>query len=580
MLFGRYVNRFYLRYIHLFILGIIALLFVDYYQLEIPEVVRDITNGLKDGTLTISTLNDLVKILLIVLVVMFVGRFLWRVTLFGVGVKIENNLRASMFDHQLKLSEQYYQDHKTGALMALYTNDLMTIRQAFGVGTVMLVDVLFLGTLALYKMFNINVLLTIFSTIPMLCLALCGGIIGKYMKMKFEARQKSYEDLSDFVQENFSGISVIKAFVKETIELREFKKKSQNYMDKNIAFVKFATLLEVLISLFISSIMLVIIGYGSYLVYHSKMDIGTLTEFFSYFMSLVWPMMAIGQLINMRSQANASLKRINELLDEKIDITDKNVITKELDGSIRFNNFSFKYPDSNRYVLKDINLEIKPGMMVGIIGRTGSGKTTLVKSLLRYYNYEDNQLLIDDTDIMKLPFKDVRNLIGYVPQNNFLFSDTIKNNIGFAFNEVSIDDVKNAAIFADVDNNIMDFTDQYETILGEKGVSISGGQKQRLSIARAYLKDPKILIMDDSVSAVDTITEERIIKNLREYRKNKTTIIVAHRISTIKDLDLIVLIDDGKIVKSGTHEQMLENDLYNEMVMLQKLEEEVTSNEG
>ncbi|MDD4211879.1 MAG: ABC transporter ATP-binding protein [Bacilli bacterium] len=580
MIFGKNVNRYYFKYAHFFILGIIALIFVDIYQLDIPEIIGQLIDGIKEKTITEGLLMQYMKQLLVIVGIMFVGRFLWRVCIFGNGIRIEADLREKMFAHSEKLSQSYYQENKTGALMALYTNDLQTIRQSIASGTIMFIDAALLGFLSFYKMWSIDKWLSIFASIPLLILALCGGIIGKFMRKKFEDRQKSYADLSDFTQENFSGMSVIKAFVKEGKELIAFSKINRDYLDKNISFVKAAILLEVLIGGLISLVIIVIIGYGGYLVFDGTLSIGKLTEYIAYFGTLTWPMMAIAQLINMQSQAKASLKRIDAHLNHPIEIQDGKDILSHHDfrGQIQFNNLTFSYPKSEKPVLENISFTLKAGESLGIIGRTGSGKTTLVDLLLRIYNVPENTILIDDIDIMRLPLRLVRDQIAYVPQDNFLYSDSIRNNIDFAANTQDLSKITEAAVLADVDKNIQEFSQGYDTILGERGVTISGGQKQRVSIARALLKDAKILIMDDSVSAVDTKTEEQILLNLRKVRKNKTTILIAHRITTVQSMDKILVLDEGRVEAFGTHQELLKSSpLYANMVRLQTLEDEVTA---
>lgn len=583
MLFGRHVNRYYIKYGLYFLLGIVALIAVDVFQLETPRIIKDIINGLQFKTLTADQLWGYMKEIAVVAVVIFVGRFLWRICIFGNGVRIESDLREVMFKHSETLSQEYYQVNKTGALMSLYITDLQALRASFGQGIVMFIDVLFLGVLAFYKMIKIDVLLTLFACIPLILMAICAGVIGRRIRKKFEARQKAYADLSDFSQESFSGIAVIKAFVKEAKELLAFSKINKNAMDKNIEFVKTSTLLRILIGLLISSVVIVIIGYGGYLVYSKQVlggevfTIGRLTEYLSYFSSLTWPMMAISQLINMNSQARASLKRINALLDTKPGIIDENVDEDAvIEGAIEFRNLNFAYPGTDRLVLEDISFKINKGESLGIIGRTGSGKTTLVDLLLRIYNLEDEQLFLDGVDIMRLPFKKVRSAIAYVPQDNFLFSETIRHNINFDDKHADIKKTIEAALLADVDGNIREFKEGYETILGERGVTVSGGQKQRISIARALIKDAPILIMDDSVSAVDTKTEETILNNLKKHRQGKTTILIAHRFTTVKDMDKILILDEGRVAGFGTHDELLEgNHLYQTMVHLQTLEDEI-----
>lgn len=585
MLFGKYVNKFYTKYFWFFFFGVIALIVVDYFQLLIPEIFGNIIDSVDNGSIfnDKSILNTAITWIGAIAIIMFTGRFTWRYCIFGVGVRIEADMRDMMFSHSEKLSYSYYKKHKTGALMALYTNDLQTIRAFFGQGTIMLIDFIFLGAIALVKMFILNWALTLITLIPAVGIGVASLFLGQKMENKFAIRQKAYEDLSDFTQENFTGISVIKAFVKEEEEKNAFTQINKDNYNKNMAFLRYYMILNVAITLILNLIISFLFAGGVYLIKGTTLDfsIGDLTAFVSYFNSLTWPMMAIGQLINLRSQAKASLIRVSELLDEAPEIVDNEIVDSQIEGKIEFNHLSFKYNDADEDILKDITFTINKGQMVGILGKTGSGKSTLVDLLLRLYNVPNNSILLDDKDIMKLPYKKVRESIGYVPQDNFLFSDTVRNNIAFAFDgDVDDKEIIKSATLSDVHDNIVEFQHGYQTILGERGVTLSGGQKQRVSIARALLKNPPIMIFDDSVSAVDTKTEEKILSNLKSLRKGKTTIMVSHRISTVKDLDLIILLDEGKIVGIGNNESLLkDNKLYQEMVRLQTLEAEVNSND-
>ena len=582
MLFGKNINKYYLKYLAYIIIGIIALIFVDVYQLKMPEIIGGLVSNIKDKTLTLDLINSYIKEMIIIVIIMFLGRFTWRICIFGNGVRVQTDLRSELFKKAELLSQVYYQENKVGSIMALYTNDLFTIRQVFGSGMIMLIDALFLGVIALYKMFVRNLTLTIIAIIPLACLAVASVFVGRFMKKKFEKRQEAFANLSDFAQESFSGLSVIKAFLKETQELKRFAKINKDNMDKNIDFIRTQMLLErLLFGFLIGSVFVILYGVGGYIIYQGKdlgFDIGTLTEFISYFDTLIWPMIAIASLINLSSQARASMDRIDKVLNHEVEIKDGKDIIKdhEITGEITFNNLSFTYPNTEREVLSNISLTIPKGTSIGLIGKTGCGKSTLVNLLLRIYNIEENSLLLDGKDIMKLPIKQVREAISYVPQDNFLFSDTIANNIGFSKAEIDINDVRRASIASDVDENILEFTEQYETVLGERGVTVSGGQKQRISIARALMKNSQVLILDDSVSAVDTKTEETIIANLKRLREGKTTILIAHRITTVKKLDRIIVMDDGKIVGYGTHEELEQTcPLYKNMVFLQRLEDDM-----
>ena len=412
-------------------------------------------------------------------------------------------------------------------------------------------------------------------------------LLSKLLEVRFKEKQEAYDSLSDFTEENFTGIHVIKAFVKEVVQVNEFKKINDNNYTKEIRHVKYSTMLNLLLNGFIMLVLAIMLGMGSYFVvsgvefFGTTFTVGKMFEFIGYFDTLIWPFFALAMLLRMRAQGRASYKRIEEFLDSKIDIVDSDTTDiEELKGKIEFRNLSFKYPDASDDILSNISFTINPGESVGIIGKTGSGKTTLVDLLLRIYNVEENTLLIDDIDIMHIPFKRIRDNIGYVVQDNFIFSDTIENNIAFAYDSVDEGRVVNAAKVADLDTNVNDFSGKYKTILGERGVTLSGGQKQRLSIARAIIKDPAILILDDSMSAVDTKTEDDILTNLRLSREGKTTIMIAHRISTVASLDKIIVMDEGKISGIGSHDELLKsNQIYKELVHLQELEAEINGGE-
>ena len=512
-----------------------------------------------------------------IVVLMVIGRFLWRICFFGSAVRVAANLRERMFDHSRQLSQQYYQVNKVGNLMSLYTNDIDTIQECFGDGILMFFDALVLGLMALYKMWRMDYKLTLLALIPALIMFGIVTFIGTAMTKRWEERQQAFSDLSDFAQENFSGIAVIKAFVKELKELMAFRKLNKQNEEINVIYTKIATLLEVLVTLFVESVICVILGYGGYLVYQGRFNAGQLVEYIGYFEAIVWPIMAISMLIEKTSRGKASLNRITELLDAPIDVADRPGV-QELQnpqGSVEFRHLTFRYPDGEYDVLQDISFTIHPGESVGIVGKTGAGKTALVDLLLRTYNVPDGTLFVDGKDVNTLSIHSVRAACAYVPQDNFLFSDTIAHNIGFGVDDASPEMIDHAASLADVRDNIVDFKDGYETVLGERGVTVSGGQKQRISIARALLKNAPILILDDSVSAVDTRTEKIILDNLKSSRANKTTLLIAHRISTVERLDKIIFLDDGKIEAVGPHDELYTScPKYRRMVDLQRLEDE------
>ncbi len=598
MLFGKHINRYYLKYSLVLLLGIAALVVVDYFQLVIPELYSMVINGVNDGVVEIDNviyqfdmnflLDRICLPLIFIILSLVVGRFLWRICFFGSAIKVETDLRGRMFDRCKDLSQQYYQVNKVGNLMSLFTNDLETVQDCFGSGVLMFCDALFLGVLALYKMFSMSPALAALSMIPMVLLLVGGLTVGKYMTKKWEERQAAFSSLSDFSQESYSGIAVVKAFVKETKELLAFSKLNKKNEKANVEYTRLSVTLHITITLLIESVICVILGFGGYLVYNKTFNAGQLVEFIGYFNSIIWPVMAISELIEMRSRGKASLKRISELLDATPDVVDKEGVSEidSLKGDIEFKNLTFKYPDGDFDVLKDVSFKIAAGESVGIIGKTGSGKTTIVDLLLRTYNVPDGTVFLDGHDINSIPIKTVRRFAAYVPQDNFLFSDTIENNISFASDTNEIELIEHAAKMADVHDNIVDFGDKYKTMLGERGVTVSGGQKQRISIARALMKNAAILILDDSVSAVDTKTERAILENLAKERVGKTTILIAHRISTVENMDKIIFVDDAKISAVGTHSELCESCAeYRRLVELQKLDdaegsEEVNKFEG
>ena len=588
MIFGKYINRYYLKNAPVLLLGLAALLTVDYIQLLIPRLYRLVINGVNLGQVVVDgqtvafgkevLFQHICLPMIYIIILMVLGRFLWRVCFFGSAVRVTADLRERMFDHSRQLSQQYYQVNKVGNLMSLYTNDLDTIQECFGDGVLMFFDALTLGLLALYKMWNMDHQLTLLALIPALLMLAIGTVMGKTMTKTWEKRQQAFSDLSDFAQENFSGIAVIKAFVKELKELIAFRKLNKENEKINVEYTRISVLLEIMVTLFVESVICVILGFGGYLVYVGQFNAGQLVEYIGYFEAVVWPIMAVAMLIEKSSRGKASLNRITELLDAPIDVADRPGVPDlaNVQGGVEFRDLTFRYPDGEFDVLKNISFTIQPGERVGIVGKTGAGKTALVDLLLRTYNVPDGTLFVDGKDVNTVSIHSVRNACAYVPQDNFLFSDTIAHNIGFGVDDATREDIDRAAALADVRDNIVDFKDGYETVLGERGVTVSGGQKQRISIARALLKNAPILILDDSVSAVDTRTEKIILDNLKASRAGKTTLLIAHRISTVEGLDKIIFLEDGRVEAVGPHDSLYAScPEYRRMVDLQRLEDEV-----
>ena len=593
MIFGKHINRYYLKYAGWLILGLLSLIMVDSLQLIIPKLYGMVINGMNDGFVMVDgvetafdldfLLDTICMPMVMVILAMICGRFLWRICFFGSAVKLEEDLRNRMFSHAKDLSREYYQVNKVGDLMSLFTNDLDTVQECFGWGVMMFFDALLLGLLAIWEMFQMDPMLTLLSMIPMAFLLASATIVGKQLTKKWDLRQEAYSRLSDFSQESFSGIAVIKAFVKEGKELWAFKKLNQENEEANMDHTKASVLFRVLVTMFVESVICVILGYGGYLVYKGDFNAGQLLEFIGYFNAVIWPIMAVSELIDMASRGKASLARLGDLLDAPITVKDRDGV-EDLDavrGDIEFRNLTFRYPDGEFDALENISFTIQSGENVGLVGKTGSGKTTLVDLILRTYNVPDGTLFVDGKDVNTVSIRSIRDNCAYVPQDNFLFSDTIENNIAFGVTNHNIQSVTQAARMADIHSNISEFSKGYGTILGERGVNVSGGQKQRISIARALMKDAPILILDDSVSAVDTKTERTILENLRSTRAGKTTILIAHRISTIEKMDKIIFIEDGKLAAVGKHEELYQaSPAYRKMVDLQKLEEEGGEHNG
>ena len=590
MLFGRYINRYYLKYGWLFLIGILALIAVDYIQLKIPEYLGEVVYILEHNgdTNRIFTLGIYV---LIVAAGMFVGRFIWRIALFNASFRIEADLRHKMFLKAEALPRQFYHDTKVGSVMSWFTNDLETISDHLGWGTVMIVDSLFLSVLTIVKMIMLDGIMSFICFIPIVLIIIWGVINEKFMAMKWDERQKAYDELYDFSQENFTGIRVIKAFVKETKEIHAFAKVARKNANVNISFARLSVIFDVIIEIIIALMMAIALIFGGWFVYafnhESAITLFGVTEeitpdklivFIGYMDILIWPMIALGQVVPMYSRSRASLKRVSAFLSSEINVKspENAVKLEQVEGNITYRNFSFSYPTYDYANLKNINLEIKAGESIGIVGKIGSGKTTLVNVLLMMYNVEPGTLFIDGQDIMTLDIDSLRDHIAYVPQDNFLFSDSIEHNINFGLESGTEETARMGAIFAGVDDDVRGFNKGYQTVSGERGVTLSGGQKQRISIARAYVKNAPILILDDSVSAVDTKTEETILHNITNERKGKTTLVVASRISTVSHLDKIIVLNDGEVEAFDTPHNLLKiSPTYQKMVKLQELESEV-----
>lgn len=564
-----------------YIIGIVVLLIVDGLQLIAPRILGIVTDGLTNKTINMSHIYLYAGAIILVACIVAILRYIWRMLVMGAARDLEFWLRNKFFAHLETLSPSFYNNYKTGDLMAHATNDINALRMAFGPGVVMITDAFFIPVTTITSMiFTVDIRLTLLAIMPLPLIALLMGVFGRIIQKRHKDVQAAFSELTDKVQENMAGIRVVKSFVQEEYEIDEFLKSNNNYIEKNMNLVKVYGFMFPLVMFIASLSFIVALGYGGYLVVIDSISLGQFTAFIAYLGLLTWPMMAIGQVVNVLQRGIASMKRLNVIFDIEPEIVDgedvKPITQEELEPSIEFKNLSFTYPGSLQPTLSNISLRIEEGKTLAILGRTGSGKTTLVNLILRMYNLEKGQLIIGGNDINTIPLKTLRESIGYVPQDNFLFSTTIRDNIAFSNIDMNMEKVEQATKFAYVYDNIMEFPLKFDTILGERGVTLSGGQKQRVSISRAIAKDPKILILDDSLSAVDTKTEEKILEGLSHVMKNRTSIIIAHRISTIKNADEIIVLDEGKIVEKGSHEELIAlNGLYNSTYQKQLLEEKL-----
>lgn len=568
----QYVKKFRVQYI----IGIITLFVVDFANLFIPKMTGTITDGLTARTMGWDGVKSCLLILFLLGLTLAVGRFLWRYFLFGSARAIEREVRNEMFRHLEEMSVEYYNEHKTGDLMTRFTSDLNAVRMSIGPAIICVFDAVVMTIMVICQMMiYVDVKLTLVAIIPMFFICVGEIYYGKVMHRRFRKRQEAVSDLTDFVQESFSGVRVIKAFVQEKAQRYAFAKENKNTMERNLDVVRLQSVIMPLLDVIIGLSTLAALLYGGYLALAGDITLGRFVAFNQYINMLVWPMLACGDAINMFSQGAASIKRIQEVLEEKPEIFDREDAEdiEKMKGDIRFCDLTFIHRGHSEPTLKHISLDVPAGTTLAVIGRTGNGKSTLVNLLLHLYNTKPGMILIDGKDINSISLKTLRENIAYVPQDNFLFSDTLKSNIAFGAEEEDMDAIIRATESACIHENIVAFPDGYETIVGERGVTLSGGQKQRSSIARALMKDAPILILDDALSAVDTNTEEHILTNLKKNRAGKTTILIAHRISTIQNADIIMVLEDGEAKEIGNHEELMaKHGIYCDMFEKQQLE--------
>ncbi|SEM50078.1 ATP-binding cassette, subfamily B [Mesobacillus persicus] len=559
-----------------YLIGISMLLFVAFLQLVPPRVIGMVVDEIETGTLTREGLIQWVLILVAAGVGMYVLRYFWRIMIFGSSVKLARLLRNRLYEHFTKMSPNFYQKRRTGDLMAHATNDLQAIQQTAGVGVLTLVDSLATGGFVIIAMATtISWKLTLICLLPMPLMAILTGWYGKMLHARFHKAQEAFSTLNDKSQESITGIKVIKTFGQEKEDIEDFRKQSQDVVKKNISVAKIDSLFDPTISLIVGISFFLSIVFGSRFVINGEMTIGSLVSFTTYLGLLIWPMLAFGHLFNVVERGRASLDRVNALLAEKVEIKDEEGAVRIVpQGDIVYNLKNYAFPGEQEPQLKNIHFTLPKGSTLGIVGKTGAGKTSLLKLLIREFEGYEGTVSIGGRLLKDYQLDKLREAVGYVPQDHFLFSATVAENIAFANPEASREQVYEAARIARIHEDILDFTDGYETVVGERGVSLSGGQKQRISIARAILLNPEILILDDSLSAVDAKTEEEILEALKGNREGKTTLITAHRLSAIEHADLILVLEDGEIVERGTHEQLMEHEgWYKDMYLRQQLEE-------
>lgn len=577
----RYIKDVILKNRYRYAAGILCLVIVDIMQLALPKILGTVTDLLKNHALTRELLSKYCIMLASIALGIGVFRFLWRYLVLGVSRKIEETLRNRFYQHLQKLSANYYNNHKTGDLMAHATNDINNITMTVGHGVAVAIDSALIPLVAVTMMFRTaGFKLTLAAFSPLFILVLLIISFLRQMNQRAQKMQEAFSNLTEMARENFSGVRVIKSFVQETKEIEKFKNANIKNKKANLKFIRLTSLLYPVIYSVAALSFVITLWYGGLQVINGHITLGDFISFNSYLIMLIWPMAALGWLTNIFQRGSVSFDRVNTILDEVPEIKDAPdaAAIKELEGKIEFRSLSFSYPGSSIPALKNINIQLDKGKTLAIVGRTGSGKSTLANLILRLYSVPDGSMFIDDTDICKIPLSVLRNGIGYVPQEPFMFSSTLAENIDF-YNSSSMDSIIEASKIARVYDNIMDFPQKFDTPVGERGVTLSGGQKQRLAIARAVLRPPAILILDDCLSAVDANTEKEILKELRAIMQQRTSIIISHRISTIMDADEIIVLDDGEIAERGTHESLLSfngiySDMYKRQLLAEQLEEE------
>jgi len=572
------LKKYFVRYKKKLFLGFLFIILSNAGAVYIPLITKDAINELSKEV----RVDLLVHFaLLIIGASVFAGffRFLIRETIIVVSREIEFDLRQDFWEHIQKLPLRYFQNNSTGNIMAHATNDINSVRTFLGPAVMYSVDTLTRLIIVITIMISLNLSLTLFALIPLPLLSILVYKVGKKIHAKFTLIQEKFSELTTKAQESYSGIRVVKSYVREENEIKGFKKLSRDFLEKNMDMIKIQALLFPLLLLITGLSVIIIVWFGGTKVINNEISLGDIVAFIAYLGMLTWPMIAFGWVINIIQQGEASMKRLNKIFAEPYEIndsdeTDYNI--KDIKGEIEFRNVSFRYNQNLPYIFKNVNLKIPVGSTTAIMGYTGSGKTTFINLIPRLYDTVEGDIIIDGKNVKNIPLKVLRTKIGLVQQEAFLFSDTILNNISYGLRDINEDVVKQVSEIANFTDDVNDFPKGFETIMGERGITLSGGQKQRASLARSLAIDPEVLILDDSFSAVDTHTEERILKNLKSFMKNRTSIIISHRISTVKDADNIIVLADGKIKEQGKHDRLVSlGGVYADLHYKQLLEKEL-----